>query len=106
LGGAGLVHRRRTGRLEKLHRLERELAIERERTRIAEDMHDDVGSRLSEIGLLGSLIERDSRGAGASPEKLARIVEAALQTSQALEEIVWAVSPRNDSPENLAGYLS
>src|SRR5690606_39128684 len=71
-----------------------------------EDMHDDVGSRLSEIGLLGSLVERESHGTSASPEKLSRIVEAALQTTQALEEIVWAVSPRNDTPENLVGYLS
>jgi hypothetical protein len=44
---------------KKIERLERERALEKERVRISQDMHDEVGSSLSEISILSELLKRD-----------------------------------------------
>jgi signal transduction histidine kinase len=87
---------------QKAHR---EAALE-ERTRIARDIHDDVGSSLTFIMMLGEQCREDI----AKPRELAihtdKIVTYARGTVQALDEIVWAVNPRNDTLDALVGYLN
>ena len=95
-----------TRRLEaRLRAAEQRHAMERERARIAQDMHDEIGSKLTRISFL-SEVARQSTGEGAAPSPP---VEAIATTSrellQSLDEIVWAVNPRNDNLEQLAGYL-
>ncbi|MBL9173927.1 MAG: hypothetical protein JNL10_10370 [Verrucomicrobiales bacterium] len=94
------------GRLRFVRRrlaLEGELRLARERERIARDMHDDVGAGLTQIGFL---TERASRTGGEPVAPLmGRIAEATRQTAQAMDEIVWAVNPRNDRLEPLANYV-
>ena len=84
---------------------QREAALE-ERTRIARDIHDDVGSSLTFIMMLGEQCREDI----AKPRELAihtdKIVTYARGTVQALDEIVWAVNPRNDTLDALVGYLN
>jgi signal transduction histidine kinase len=86
--------------------LEREHAIEKERRRIAQDMHDELGSRLAKLSFLSELAKDPS---DASPER-ARRIDAIADTSRAvlatLDEIVWAVNPQNDTLEHLAAYLA
>ena len=86
--------------------LEREHAIERERARIAKDIHDDLGSRLTRMMLLGRRTQEDI----ASPEKLAvyakKIVDSAVSTMQTMDEIVWAVDPKKDTLDGLIGYIN
>ncbi len=83
-------------------RLQREHALDRERARIARDMHDDLGSTLARILML-------SETGGTPPPpgvgKLAKIHHAALEMTRAMDEIVWAVNPRNDRLDRLAMYL-
>jgi ligand-binding sensor domain-containing protein/signal transduction histidine kinase len=86
-----------------LREVEQQHALEKERTRIAQDMHDDLGSRLTEILMLS---ERSSPAN--LPEQNAersRIAGAARQMAENLDAIVWAVEPRNDSLERVAAYL-
>ena len=84
---------------------QREAALE-ERARIARDIHDDVGSSLTFITMLGEQCREDI----AKPPELAihteKIVSYARATVQALDEIVWAVNPQNDTLDALVGYLS
>jgi signal transduction histidine kinase len=86
-------------------RAQREAALE-ERTRIARDIHDDVGSSLTFIMMLGEQCREDI----AKPRELAmhadKVVSYARATVQALDEIVWAVNPQNDTLDALVGYLN
>ena len=75
--------------------LERAQALDRERSRIARDLHDDLGSRLAHIALIA-----DASGAPGSVSNAAR---DALKT---MDELVWAVNARNDSVESFAQYAS
>jgi signal transduction histidine kinase len=91
-------------RLE-LREMEKQAAVERERGRIARDIHDDLGNRLTEIQLLAGLAQRNR----ATPEKAVTqvhdISSAARQATDALDEIVWAINPRNDTLPHLINYL-
>ena len=99
----GLALRRRHQRHLRL--VERLHAAERERTRIARDIHDDLGSSLTEIGLLGALAVRESTPPAAAREQVARMMERAEELAHKLDETVWAVNPKNDSLRHLATYL-
>ena len=91
--------------MRKLERLERQHAIEKERARIARDMHDELGAKLTRISFQGATATR-SLG---NPEEARHQIETISHTARALvsslDEIVWAVDPENDSLENLVSYL-
>lgn len=105
LAGFGL-HRVRVGILSKQHALARQLALALERERIAQDMHDDVGSRLTQIGLLTERARRDLAWPEAANSNMEEISQATRRTAEAMDEIVWAVNPRNDTLDQVASYLS
>jgi len=89
----------------RLLRLEAQQATERERRRIAQDLHDDLGTSLTEISLLSELAGRSSASAEEVKAKLGSIAEKSVEMVRALDEIVWAVNPRNDTLPNLVNYL-
>lgn len=105
VGAAVQVVERRKFRLQ-LQRAEQQHALERERARIAQDLHDDLGSSLTRISLLGGLLRTDKD----NPEQIkihaGKISQAADQTVRALEEIVWAVRPGSDTLQSLMEYLA
>jgi len=103
-GTVRLVSHRRLRR--RLTRLEQQQAMERERMRIAQDMHDEIGSKLTKISFLSELAKREINGATAVAEKVDSIAGTSRELLKALDEIVWAVNPRNDSLEQLCAYLS
>jgi ligand-binding sensor domain-containing protein/signal transduction histidine kinase len=95
-----------TRRLQlKLRRVEQERALERERTRIARDIHDDLGARLTKIGMLTAQAERQALSADTPPPQLREIALTAREMVQAMDATVWAVNPRNDTFDHLANYL-
>jgi signal transduction histidine kinase/ligand-binding sensor domain-containing protein len=92
-------HRRLRMRLE---RLEREKAIERERTRIAQNIHDDLGASLTRISLLTQSAQNENP---AQASKFEEIYATAHAITRSMDEIVWAVNPKCDDMENLVYYV-
>jgi signal transduction histidine kinase len=86
-------------------RVERQRAIEAERSRIARDLHDDLGSSLTEIGVLASTGQRRPTD-GHSSTLFQNIAAKARGLIGALDVIVWAVDPDDNSLQSLADYLS
>ena len=80
--------------------LERRNAIECERARIAKDIHDDLGSSLTHIAVLGDLARLDK-----DSSRVEKMSATARQAIKSLDEIVWAVNPRNDKLEDLIDYI-
>ena len=98
-----LIERRRAQR--QIRVLEQEQAVAAERQRIAQDIHDQVGYSLTKIGKLTEMM-RDSGGNTSHQQSLvADISEATRDTIQAMDEIVWAINPRNDTLKDVADYL-
>jgi signal transduction histidine kinase/ligand-binding sensor domain-containing protein len=89
-----------------LETLERQRAVERERARIARDIHDDLGASLTRINLLSQSACRTVHGSAQTASDLNRISETARQTMKTMDEIVWAVDPKHDTLDSLASYLS
>lgn len=87
----------------KLALLQQQHAIERDRARIAKDIHDDIGAGLTQITLLTELARREPEQTGANLE---RITQSARKLTKAMDEIVWAVDPQHDTFEGLMDYIS
>ena len=106
-GASGLAlygTRRRMQR--QLAILEKEQAVEKERGRIAKDMHDQIGAGLTQIGLLGELTRRDNERNGDTKLNAEKICGLARELAQTVDEIVWTVNPRNDTLNKLGAYLA
>jgi len=88
-----------------LARLEQQQSLERERMRIARDMHDEMGSKLTKISFLSEHIQVDADAAGPFADKIESIAQTSRELLQTMDEIVWVVNPRNDTLENLVTYL-
>jgi signal transduction histidine kinase len=82
---------------------QREAALE-ERTRIARDLHDELGSRLTQITLLSDRPEDEAPAE--LPANVRKIAATAREMAQSLDEIVWAVNPEHDRLEGLVEYFS
>ena len=102
-GGARLVSYRRLRR--HLAHLAQEQAMQRERMRIAQDMHDEIGSKLTKISFMSERAKGELQGQEAVANRLNAIAHTSRDLLQSLDEIVWAVNPRNDTLEHLAAYL-
>ncbi|HEX3624032.1 MAG TPA: two-component regulator propeller domain-containing protein [Verrucomicrobiae bacterium] len=84
--------------------LEQQAALQRERTRIAKDIHDDLGADLTQIAFLGELAHQDRSEPDKAAERVEKISATARQAIKSLDEIVWAVNPRNDTLAHLMDY--
>jgi signal transduction histidine kinase/ligand-binding sensor domain-containing protein len=92
-------HQRHLNLVRQLH------ASERVRAQIARDIHDDLGSSLTEIGLLGALAARETTPPDEARQQAIRMMERTEDLTRKLDETVWAVNPKNDSLKHLASYL-
>lgn len=102
----GVRRRERWKARLRFEKLEREHAVEHERSRIARDIHDDLGANLTQIVFLSQRVESASREPSEVERWIRKIPAAASRTIQSLDEIVWAINPKHDSLESLANYLS
>ena len=102
-GGVWFQTRRRLQR--RLEILERERAIDAERTRIAHDMHDDLGSHLTRITMLSETACEEGGDATKTRERIRQIYDTTRGVTRAMDEIVWAVNPRHDTIESLVSYF-
>ena len=90
----------------QLQRAEQAHAVERERGRIAQDLHDELGSSLTRIALLGGLLRTEKDNPAQVETHAAKLAESADQSVRALEEIVWAVRPGSDTLQSLVDYIA
>lgn len=97
-----VVHRRMR---RKLERLEQQNALENERSRIARDMHDELGAKLTSISFHGATARRSLGDLETAERHITKMSEMARGLVLSLDQIVWAVDPENDSLENLANYI-
>jgi signal transduction histidine kinase len=103
LGIARVVSARRYRR--RLATLAAQQAMERERMRIARDMHDEIGSKLTKISYMSERAKRELQSGDSVAQKLDSIAGTSRDLLQTLDEIVWAVNPRNDTIASLASYF-
>jgi len=88
----------------QLRVLEQQAALQRERARIAKDIHDDLGANLTQIAFMGELANQDRDEPNLVGERIRKISATARQAVKSLDEIVWAVNPRNDTLSHLLDY--
>jgi ligand-binding sensor domain-containing protein/signal transduction histidine kinase len=103
---AGTVHYFSTQQLQRqLAVMQQQEALEKERARIARDIHDQVGASLTQVALLGELVESDKNSPAEIEAHAQQISQTARETTRALDEIVWTVNPQNDTLEGLVNYI-
>jgi len=102
-GVARLVELRRYK--QRLALMETRNAVERERLRISQDMHDDIGSILTQVSQLSDLGQSEAGSQPAAHGQFGRIGKQARAAVQALDEIVWATNPKNDNLPRFAEYV-
>ena len=88
-----------------LLRLEQEAALQKDRARIAKDLHDDLGAHLSQIAMLSELAQSDLDKPAQARSHIDQIFRNARLLTRSLDEIVWAVNPGNDSLDRFAAHV-
>lgn len=79
-------------------RLQKLLEVERTRTLIATDLHDDIGSNLSKISVLSEVAKMQIDGTGNADHKLlTSIANISRESLNSMKDIVWAINPQRDS---------
>jgi signal transduction histidine kinase/ligand-binding sensor domain-containing protein len=88
---------------EKLGRVreERLVELQKVRTRIATDLHDDIGSSLTQIAILSEVAQQSANGNGASLTPLRSITTVSNELVDAMSDIVWAINPEKDHLQDL-----
>ena len=101
-----VVHVLSTQRLNRqLETMRQREALEKERQRIARDIHDQLGASLTQVALLGELVESDKDLPDEVEAHARQISQTARETTRVLDEIVWTVNPSNDTLEGLINYV-
>ncbi|TAJ24353.1 MAG: hypothetical protein EPO68_01525 [Planctomycetota bacterium] len=95
-GAAFGLHRLRVGAL---------LRLERQRARIAMDLHDEIGAGLGGIGLLAELAARPATAPERRVELAGRVAEISARLSGSLQDIVWSLRPGATRLESLAAHI-
>jgi signal transduction histidine kinase len=94
------------------HKVRRELivlksqqALEHERLRIAQDIHDDLGARVTQISLLSAMAQDNSEFSEKARSEFAQVSQMSRDLVAALYETVWAVNPENDNLDAMGNYI-
>jgi signal transduction histidine kinase len=76
-----------------------------ERARIARDIHDDFGTRLTRLVLEGEVAKSELTENNGTRDRLARITDGLREALGAMDEVLWAVNPRRDTVKDFVTYL-
>ncbi|MGN7824251.1 sensor histidine kinase [Chitinophaga sp. 22536] len=78
-------------------RIKRLLAIEKVRTKLARDLHDDIGSSLSTINILSQVAANKADESSVSRDYLQKITESSGRMMESMDDIIWSINPVNDT---------
>ena len=87
-----------------VHRKEN-LLLQSERARIARDIHDDIGSRMTQLVLHGEVLQNQSPADLEMRRQLTWICEEVRGLLSTMDEILWAVNPRRDTLRDFTDYV-
>jgi len=97
---------RLTVEVRRRERIQEQIMLDKERTRIARDMHDQLGTNVTQVGLLAELTRKDAGDREQTARHAGQISERAIELGRTLDEIVWAVNPKNDSLDTFCDYVA
>ncbi len=72
---------------------------------IAANLHDDVGARLTKVAMVTELVDRETIENHPTKPHIRNIFRTIREITQAMDEIVWTINPKNDTLDNLADYI-
>lgn len=105
LAGAAMRWNTRRAVRQALEEAARRQAISDERARISRDMHDGLGSKLTQVSLLARALDEAEPKASGTREAASRISSISHELLQSMSEVVWAVDPKHDNLEDLAEHM-
>jgi len=79
--------------------------LQRERARIAREIHDDIGSRMTQIVLHGEVAQSGLPAGSETRQQLVQICEETRGLLSTMDEILWAINPRRDTLRDFASYV-
>jgi signal transduction histidine kinase len=79
--------------------------LQRERARIARDIHDDLGASLTQLVLLGEVAQNDLPATSETRRQIDGLCEKAREVLRSAEEIIWVVNSRRDTLSDFATYV-
>ena len=85
----------------RAHRL-----LERERVRIARDIHDDLGAGLTQLTLLGELVLRETPNDAGTRNRVNELCLRTRALLKSMDEIIWTVNSRRDTVQDFAAFVS
>ncbi len=88
------------------YRISQLVWVLRIRNRISADLHDEIGSSLSGINIMGTMVRENLPAGHPSRSMVERIVEDSRQISSSLDDIVWSINPRNDELSHLTARMN
>jgi ligand-binding sensor domain-containing protein/signal transduction histidine kinase len=103
--GASIAWNQRRKLRLKLERMELQQSLEHERRRIARDLHDELGARLTSIALQGELAMRGEKIPAVAKAEIGSLAVRVRQLINATDEVIWTTDPGNDSLPNLVEFL-
>jgi signal transduction histidine kinase len=83
-------------RNKQINKNKRQMEIERMRNQIARDLHDDMGSTLSSINLIGQVALQENTSGGQT-KYFKRIVDQSAKMMESMSDMVWSINPDNDT---------
>lgn len=90
----------------RLREFEKRDLVNLERSRIARDLHDEIGANLTQIAILSDIMLQDTPAEATSEqEMMRRVARVARENITNLSEIVWSLNPHNDNLEQFASYV-
>jgi len=105
VGFAAAIQAYRLRWQRRVLRLEQKQAMADERTRIARDLHDDLGTALTGLALQVDVLRREAHD---GPVLTQRLTESAVRIralAERMREVVWAINPKCDTVSSLASFL-
>lgn len=87
------------------YRLNQLLKVERLRNQISSDLHDDIGSTLSNVAILSTLAKQKVAADNEASALLERIDEEVQSSSESLDDIIWSINPKNDTMDRILARM-